>query len=302
MSTNSKIQINQTTLEETVKHITLEFPYMASLCDLHDYPDNMFPWHWHNEVEFFYMRKGSLKYTLPSGSYTFQQGEGGFINANILHTTCCDHNQPCIQEEHIFLPQFIGGQTESIFMQKYINPVITNSDFEFFKFQIGNKDHEKVIGLLNEAYECYEKKELYYEFFIREIMTQVWRSFLSFIGEMKTSRKVKVKNDRIKTMMKFIATHYNEELTLKQIADSSYISVRECCRCFQDNLGLTPFSYLIDYRLHKACDLLSHTTLPITIISSACGFNTSSYFSKVFREKFGCTPKVYRNQNEKLNL
>ncbi len=46
-------------------------------------------------------------------------------------------------------------------------------------------------------------------------------------------------------MMEFIASHYQEKLTLKQIADSSFISPRECSRCFQETLGQSPFSYLI---------------------------------------------------------
>ena len=95
-------------------------------------------------------------------------------------------------------------------------------------------------------------------------------------------------------MMEFIASHYQEKLTLKQIADSSFISPRECNRCFQETLGQSPFSYLINYRLHKACSLLSHTSLTVTQVSAACGFSSSSYFTHIFHQTFGCTPREYK--------
>lgn len=294
MESPDEIRINESTLEETVT-LTPEFPYIANLCDLHVYPECTFPWHWHNEVEFFYMRRGCLEYHLPSGSYFFQEGEGGFINANILHMTRCQEQDPCIQEEHIFLPQFIGGQSQSVLMRKYINPIIENPDFDLFRLDPSRQNHKALIDLLEESYQIYFAGYDGYELDILEKMTQLWKAFYLLTREQQQTKKASSHSDRIKTMMEFIAVHYHEKLTLKQIADSSFISVRECCRCFNETLGQSPFTYLMDYRLRKACDLLAHTRLTITEIGNACGFDSSSYFGKVFREKFGYSPREYRH-------
>ncbi len=302
MNQTENYRINQVTLEEHVNHITPEFPYMANLCDLHFYPGNTFPWHWHNEVEFFYMREGKLEYHLPSGSYTFTKGEGGFINANVLHMTCCEDSLPCIQIEHIFLPQLIGGEERHILMRKYIHPIIENPDFDLFRFDSSKQNHQEIINILRDAYAIYIEKHEGYELDILSKMTLLWKSFFFLTQKQCSPKKLAFHSDRIKTMMEFIAAHYHEKLTLKQIADSSYISVRECCRCFQKTLGQSPFAYLIDYRLRKACNLLSHTQLSITEIGTACGFDSSSYFGKLFREKFGCTPKEYRRQSNHCTL
>lgn len=298
MEHDENYRINQSTLEESVNNITPEFPYVSNLCDLHFYPGNTFPWHWHNEVEFFYMREGKLEYHLPSGCYTFSKGEGGFINANVLHMTCCEDQLPCEQIEHIFLPQLIGGQERSILMRKYINPIIENPDFDLFRFDPSDQEHQVIMDILRDAYNIYMEKYEGFEFDILEKMTQLWRSFFFLTDKQRQIKKAGPHSDRIKTMMEFIATHYHEKLTLKQIADSSYISSRECCRCFHETLGQSPFTYLMDYRLRKSCDLLSHTQLSITDIGTACGFDSSSYFGKVFREKFGCSPREYRKYNE----
>lgn len=300
MKQPDKIQINQSTLEETVQHITPDFPYMANLCDLHHFPENTFPWHWHNEVEFFYMRKGRLTYVLPGGRHTFREGEGGFINANILHMTCCEPALPCIQEEHIFLPQLVGGPEHSILMRKYINPVITNPDFELFRFSPDQDEHKIIIEILKEAYDVYMEKQEGYELDILEKTARLWKYFYTLTKDRQFTKKANTHNDRIKSMMEFIAAHYDEKLTLKQIADAGFISTRECCRCFHETLGISPFAYLTDYRIRRACNLLSHTDLSITEIGIACGFESSSYFGKAFREKLDCSPKEYRKQNPVL--
>lgn len=293
----SLTSIDQTTLKEAVINVTPELPYMANHCNLHLYPESTFPWHWHNEVELFYMKNGELDYHLPSGKYTFKEGEGGFINANILHMTQCTNHLPCIQEEHIFLPEFIGGHGESILYDRYIHPITQNPALEFYRFDLTSEKDRKIIQLLKESYALYHGRRPMYEFDVRAKMTEAWKLLFEILSTFELPAKPKPGNERIKLMMSFIADCYQEKLTLEQIANAGFISIRECCRCFHDNLGETPFSYLTNYRLRRACDLLIHTDLSVTTISSTCGFGNSSYFGKIFREKFHCTPKVFRNQN-----
>lgn len=294
------INVDSTTLKESVSQITPEFTYKTNIDNLHSYPEQSFPWHWHNELEFFYVRKGQLDYHLPSGTHTFHEGEGGFVNANILHMTKCENNLPCLLEEHIFLPDFIGGQEDSIFMKKYILPITTNSALELYRFDPSKERDRTIIPLLRKAFDLYYSDELFREFNIRDILTQIWKQIFINISEIKFPNQSGNTNERIKKMMAFIAANYNKKITLEQIAESGFISIRECCRCFQDSLGQTPFSYLTDYRLRCSCDLLRNTDLPITTISSSCGFGSSSYFGKLFRERFLCTPKEYRIKSKIL--
>lgn len=290
-------RINTSTLEETLRRITPEFPYTSDLCFLHTLAGNAFPWHWHQEVELFYLRKGTLDYVLPEGSHTFSQGEGGFLNSGVLHMTCCPPNQICIQEEHIFLPSFVGGQDSSILTARYVAPILEHPNLDLYRFDPALCDHQEVLRLMKAAHDCYEAAQEGYEFDVREYMTRIWRILFSHAKDLIGDKKKRPKNNRIKTMMEFVASHYQEKLTLKQIADSAFISPRECSRCFQETLGQPPFSYLTDYRLRKACSLLTHTSLNVTQVSAACGFNSNSYFTQAFHRAFGCTPRQYARQS-----
>ena len=94
-----------------------------------------------------------------------------------------------------------------------------------------------------------------------------------------------IEYQRTKQLLEYIHTQYNQPISLKSLALFANISERECFRCFQKILHTTPMTYIT---------LLQNTTLSITEIALSVGFNSSSYFSKIFREYMGSTPLQYR--------
>ncbi len=67
-------------------------------------------------------------------------------------------------------------------------------------------------------------------------------------------------------------------------------------RCFKKAYGNTVFGWLREYRLNEAMRLLRQDHQSITDIAYACGFSSSSHFGAIFKERFGCSPKQYRQQ------
>lgn len=289
--------INSDTLEERVDRITPGFPYMTSQYDLHTCPNNTFPWHWHKEVEFFYMVDGELEYNLPGGTYHFGKGEGGFVNSNVLHMVRTWDKCECMQLEHIFSPAFISGHRGSVMETKYILPITQSKSLDVFQFNVENPEHLKLIEYMNEAHLVEEKREPGYEFEIRALMSKMWMELFVLTKEYQQGRqKPNLDDERIKQMMSYVAVHYGDKMELKDIADSAFIGERECFRSFKRNLNMTPFEYVIDYRITKACELLRSSGESILDISNICGFSSNSYFGKVFKEKIGCTPKEFRRE------
>ncbi len=86
-----------------------------------------------------------------------------------------------------------------------------------------------------------------------------------------------------------------EPITLNDIAEAILVSKSECCRCFKRATGLSPFEYLMKYRITESAKYMhrkSHES--ISEIAGAVGFNNTSYFNKVFKKFMGCTPTEYR--------
>jgi transcriptional regulator GlxA family with amidase domain len=69
---------------------------------------------------------------------------------------------------------------------------------------------------------------------------------------------------------------------------------------FKESTGTSPQQYLIDLRLQKAKELLSHTSLNIRQIASLTGFNNQLYLSRLFKKYESIPPSDYaKNLNSK---
>lgn len=292
----NRLVIDRLTLEERVARVTPEFPYMANLCDMSAFTDCTCPWHWHGEVELFYIRTGALEYHLPSGCHIFRAGEGGFLNAGVLHMTRQRGADPCLQEEVLFLPKFVGGEEDSLLTRKYIRPLVEDPGLALLRLDPAEPGQRALLELIRQAYATYREKAEGYELDAREQMTRLWRGLLAQPRDSGWERRPdrRSNNLRVKSMMEYIGGHYGEKLTLERIAQAGCVSPRECGRCFQETLGVSPIQYVTDVRLRRACQLLAHTDLSVTDIAVSCGFGTSSYFGRVFRERFGQSPRAYR--------
>ncbi|WP_343080908.1 GlxA family transcriptional regulator [Ostreiculturibacter nitratireducens] len=79
-----------------------------------------------------------------------------------------------------------------------------------------------------------------------------------------------------------------------EIARELGISTRQLERLFGKYLNTSPKRYVVEMRLHRARNLIVQTEQSIAQIAMACGFNSTSHFSKVFRSHFGISPLSHR--------
>ncbi len=104
--------------------------------------------------------------------------------------------------------------------------------------------------------------------------------------------------ERMKLMLHFIYANHMEQIGLTEIAETAGISARECTRCFKRSINRSPVRFLIEYRTQMAAAMLLQTGKGISEIAAACGFMSDSYFGKIFRELYGCSPREYRKLNQ----
>ncbi len=109
-------------------------------------------------------------------------------------------------------------------------------------------------------------------------------------------KKYHKSSDKIKQLLIYIHEHYAEKITIAELAAAAFLSERECYRVFQDCLHMTPVEYIQNYRLQAACQMLAKGKESVTVIASACGLGSSSYFGKLFRAYAHCTPTEYRKK------
>ena len=101
--------------------------------------------------------------------------------------------------------------------------------------------------------------------------------------------------------MTFIHSFYAEPISRSDVAAHVGLSERHLTRCFHQEVGLTPITYLNRYRVKQARRLLDAGQKGITEIAGEVGFSSSSYFTRVFRDEMGVSPREYlRNRSGRL--
>lgn len=288
--------------EELLPNFEADFPYICSCAELDKFIGGFAPWHWHKEVELFYIQKGILEYYTPKGKMVFPTGSGGLVNTNILHTTKPkDGVRDTTQLEHIFDTCLISGGHGSLIEQKYVTPITGAPQIELIAVYPENSKQRELLKLISESF-LFSKNDYAYELHLRAMLSEIWCRFLDLSEPQRQEGGFYNKtNDKIKPMMIWIHEHYAKKLTTAEIAAAAFISERDCFRSFHNCLHMTPMEYVTSYRLQKACHLLAESNTPITDIGLICGLSNSSYFGKIFRKHNGCTPLEYRRKWQNLH-
>ena len=90
----------------------------------------------------------------------------------------------------------------------------------------------------------------------------------------------------------------NPNLNVNLLCEKSGISNKQLYRMIKKYMGVAPSDYIRNVRLQKAAVLLSQHRFTIAEIGYMVGFNTPSYFTKCFQDRFGVKPSQYRSDDE----
>ncbi|WP_163580338.1 response regulator transcription factor [Gracilibacillus saliphilus] len=105
-------------------------------------------------------------------------------------------------------------------------------------------------------------------------------------------------NRAVKGAMDYIDQHYDEELTLKEVAKQVHLNASYLSALFKEELQVTFSEYVTRKRIQEAKKLLLSTDLTIAEIAEKSGYQTSKYFIKLFKQFENMTPNTFRKQNE----
>ena len=100
--------------------------------------------------------------------------------------------------------------------------------------------------------------------------------------------------DPIGTAIRYISEHYEDEITVSELAEVAHISRCHFSVRFKERTGFSPYQYLFLYRLGYAKQLLCNTVDSVGEIASRCGFSDVSSFIRAFKRAEGVSPAAYR--------
>ena len=258
------------------------------------------PWHWHEEIELVYLSRGTLQCSVGNQRFLLCAGDALFINTGIPHAFFEEPGIPYEESDIVFHPRLIYGDVGSILYEKYMLPLMHCPSMAGFVFRRDTDWQREASLSIKDAITVCKRKPDFYEFTVRSLLTNVFTLLLRHNkghleqGETRASFLM----ERVKRMLDYFHSHFQESVSVTQLAAQANICKRECQRDFKKVLGLTPTQYFEQYRLAMSVHLLTESSNSIIEIANQCGFQSPSYFTKLFRERYGVTPSAFRLHNE----
>ena len=270
-----------------------EFPYLV--LDVHEQesvPRNpgFQVLHWHEDLQFVYVFEGSAELQTLEESVRLKAGEGVFLNKNVVHQIRqgegCHYNSFLFPERFL---KFYPGSPAADLVEK----ITTNQVLPYLFLRPDGAWQTAVLQQLHELAELEWHKTVFYPYEVLTRLVALWLILQKNVS-LPPQKQENAVNTRMRCFLLYGETHYSEEITLKQLAQSAHVSKSECLRCFRVSLQTTPYQYLMEHRLSCAARLLKETNRSIGDIAEQVGFHQISHFGKCFKEKTGCSPKEYR--------
>ncbi|HZG87186.1 response regulator transcription factor [Paenibacillus sp.] len=124
---------------------------------------------------------------------------------------------------------------------------------------------------------------------VRSFLDSTLDDILGSVSALKRERPAKV----VMSVLDYMKAHYNEELTLKQVAELHYMSSGYLGKLFKKETGFSFHDYLNRIRIDKAKELLKKTNHFAYQVSGLVGYKDYNYFHKTFKKYAGVPPSEY---------
>ncbi len=285
---------------ERKEHSRQTFPYNTYLCSMPlDFSE--VPMHWHDEMEIIYIKKGRGMVSVEFDEGIVSGGEFVVVLPGQLHGIRSVPGESVEYENILFRPEILYGKKDDGLRQDFFNPLFQMKIVipAFYGEEVpGYREIKEVLDGCDSI--CKEPVEGY------ELLLKS-RLYLLIYHLCQTSgQRGRVKNSRpheeMKLVLKYVELHYMEKITIADMAEVSGFSASHFMKYFKQNMGQSFIDYLNDYRLTMASRMLVASEASVLSIAQEVGIDNMSYFNRVFKRKFGMTPRDFRKVNENRDL
>lgn len=243
--------------------------------------------HKHSYVELFFVGSDPLTLSTENGEYEFQ-------NSVVAVPYGLKHFVTNRKNVYYFLIKFTNRSRESNNETNKLNEILNQNRIVSFS------KNELLFFYLFQLQQTLKEKTEYYELKIKSILTLIVLELLN-AWQIKLRQKEKSKSnhsDYVFTIEQLIQTKFNQDLTLKEIAQKLFLSEKQTSRFIKKEFGDTLSSLINDKKLSVAKMLLKNTDMRVSKILEFLNYKTENYFYSQFKKKYNLTPLAYRKKTK----
>ena len=241
--------------------------------------------HHHNSFELFYIINGEREYFIEDDFFKISAGDLIIVPENALHRT----------DGKGALRFLINFSRE--YLERFLSPemISTLPIHRPTVFRPRESEMEHLASLFSSLYADYTKEDAVIKAEEDPALAGRFLQILLFAANGTNAYSKEISTvGKCEKIVKYINENYASIAGIEDIAEHFYISKYHLCHLFSESLGVGIISYLNTIKVRAAAKMLDKKNRSVTDIATACGFNSPSYFCKVFKQKMGVSPKEYK--------
>lgn len=257
-------------------------------------------------LKFMYVLKGNLKHRFSNVNNIHEIGQ--FQHAIIASQRTNGHILKFKeQEKTCFSSIEINRQRFKSEFTCNLKGVSTDLSKVFFDFYASNSFYYKGYYSLKIADIINELKEFNKRNFIRKLFLEGYtiQMLAEEILQYEDAQKEDDKSDiltryelgAVRDASRFIESNIYRNLLVKDVSMHVGINQNKLQNGFKNLYGSTVHEFIKQHRLQLVKDLLLNTDLQMGEISDRVGISSKSYFSKLFKERYGLSPKQFKKMS-----
>ena len=247
--------------------------------------------HHHDFYEVYFFLSGNVQYNIESRSYLLTPGDVLLISPMELH-------QPMFGSEHREYERIV------LWIDKQFLEGFSQAGESFTAcFDTSNPNHSNLLRpegvqrqmlmfMLDQLIQESASKDPYHEIVALSYLAQVLVTLNRLALQQHKDDLAAEPDSVVYNVLIYINEHYNENLTLDDLANRFFVSKYHLSREFQRLVGTSVHRYIVQKRLVMAKQMLS-SGKPSTEVYQNCGFGDYSNFYRAFKAEYQISPKEY---------
>lgn len=247
--------------------------------------------------ELVYLCRGAVRYRIGEGGLTLTEGELLLLGQNTPLETV-EPSFDALAARFLFKPEFFGDilaflGSEQTPLREFILKILSQeSPYGYLHFHVSGvlPVQNLMENLLLQLLQRPESRRA----------VPLYTVGLLFVHLLEESDKLTIgirQQQTVLGVLRYIETNYVSG-SLTRAAELLHCDVAWLSREIRRRTGKTWTELIQERRLQQAAWLLRHTRQKVADISVAVGYENVSYFHRLFRSRFGCAPKAYRDLRE----
>lgn len=254
-----------------------------------------FPPHSHDYIEMVYVLSGSLVHVINGNKVTLREGELLLLGKGAVHEIRAAGEKD-VAVNFIIRPSFFDrtlnmiGQEETPIRRFVVDSLREGqSQTGYLHFKVA--DILPITNLVENLIYTIQRDMLNKRLINQTTMGLLFMQLLNYTDHLSQGSK---DEDTIIRVYRYIEENYRTA-TLAEIADMLYYNLNNLSRSIKEKTGFTFTELLQEKRLSQAAYLLKNTEIKVSNISRAVGYENVSYFHRIFAQKYGVSPKKFRD-------